>query len=76
MSKEVTTIITPRGTFKVEEYATHTWEKEEEINKQGYYYWFSKLSITNDYSIEERVYIKQGKTPIKYKVLKSIQVNA
>lgn len=76
MTKEVTTIITPRGTFKVEEYAMHTWEKEEEINKQGYYYWFSKLSITNDYSIEERVYIKQGKTPIKYKVLKSIQVIA
>ena len=30
------TIITPRGTFKVEEYATHTWEKEEELNKQGF----------------------------------------
>lgn len=23
------TIITPRGTFKVEEYATHTWEKKK-----------------------------------------------
>ena len=70
------TIITPRGTFKVEEYATHTWEKEEELNKQGYHYWFSKLTITNEYSIDERIYIKQGKMPIKYKVLKSVEVSA
>lgn len=69
-------IITPRGTFKVEEYATHTWEKEEEINKQGYHYWFSKFTITNEYRIEERIYIKQGKLPIKYKVLKMVEVNA
>ena len=33
------TIITPRGTFKVEEYEAHSWEKEEEINKQGFHYW-------------------------------------
>ena len=70
------TIITPRGTFKVEEYEAHSWEKEEEINKQGFHYWFSKLTITNEYRIEERIYIKQGKTPIKYKVLKSTEVNA
>lgn len=69
-------IITPRGAFEVEEIATHTWEKEEEINKQGYYYWFSKLTITNEYRIDERIYIKQGKMPIKYKVLKSVEVNA
>ena len=70
------TIITPRGTFKLEEYATHTWEKEEELKKQGYGYWFSKLTITNECRIEERIYIKQGKLPIKYKVLKSTEVNA
>ena len=70
------TIITPRGTFKLEEYATHTWEKEEELNKQGYGYWFSKLTLTDEYRVEERIYIKQGKTPIKYKVLKMVEVNA
>ena len=70
------TITTPRGTFKLEEYATHTWEKEEEINKQGFHYWFSKLTKTNDCIIDERIYIKQGKLPIQYKVLKMIEVNA
>lgn len=70
------TIITPRGTFKVEEYATYTWDKEEEINKQGYYYWFSKLTISNEYITEEKIYINQGKMPIKYKVLKSVEVSA
>ena len=70
------TIITPRGTFELEEYATHTWEKEEELNKQGYHYWFSKLTITNEYRIDERIYIRQVKMPIKYKVLKSVEVNA
>lgn len=70
------TITTPRGTFKLEEYATHTWEKEEEINKQGFHYWFSKLTKTTDCIIDERIYIKQGKLPIQYKVLKMIEVNA
>ena len=74
--KNKRTIITPRGTFEVEEYATHTWEKEEELNKQDYYYWFSKLTITNEYITEEKIYINQGKMPIKYKVLKSVEVNA
>ena len=67
------TIITPRGTFKVEEYEAHTWEKEEELKKQGYGYWFSKLTITDEYRIEERIFIKQGKMPIKYKVLKRVE---
>lgn len=66
-------IYTPRGTFKVEEYATHTWKKEEEINKEGFGYWFSKLTITDTFRIEERIYIKQGSMPIKYKVLKMVE---
>ena len=70
------TIITPRGTFKVEEYEAHSWEKEEEINKQGFHYWFSKLTKTDDCIIDERIYIKQGKLPIQYKVLKMIEANA
>ena len=70
------TIITPRGTFKVEEYEKFSNDKVVEINKQGYYYWFSKLTITNEYSIDERIYIRQGKMPIKYKVLKSVEVSA
>ena len=69
------TIITPRGTFKVEEYEAHSWEKEEEINKQGFHYWFSKLTKTDNCIINERIYIKQGKLPIQYKVLKMILVN-
>ena len=67
------TIITPRGTFKVEEYANHTWEKEEAIKKEGYGYWFSKLTITDTLRIEDRIFIKQGKMPIKYKVLKMVE---
>ena len=70
------TIITPRGTFKLEEYETFSNDKEVEINKQGYNYWFSKITTTNEYIINERIYIKQGKMPIKYKVLKSTEVNA
>lgn len=66
-------IITPRGTFKLEEYTTHTWEKEESIKKEGFGYWFSKLTITDTLRIVERIYIKQGKTPIKYKVLKMVE---
>ena len=65
-------IITPRGTFEVEEYAAHTWQKEEQLNKEGFYYWFSK--IEKDYI--DKIYIKQGKLPIKYKVLKSVEVHA
>ena len=67
------TIITPRGTFKVEEYTTHTWEKEEAIKKEGYGYWFSKILMVDGLRIEERIFIKQGKTPIKYKVLKMVE---
>ena len=67
------TIVTPRGTFKVEEYVTHTWEKEEAIKKEGYGYWFSKLTITDTLRIEDRIFIKQGKMPIKYKVLKMVE---
>lgn len=70
------TIITPRGSFKLEEYETFSNDKVVEINKQGYNYWFSKITTTNEYIINERIYIKQGKMPIKYKVLKSIEVNA
>lgn len=70
------TIITPRGTFKLEEYETFSNDKVVEINKQGYNYWFSKITTTNEYIINERIYIKQGKMPITYKVLKSIEVNA
>ena len=67
-------IVTPRGTFKLEEYADHTWQKEEEINSQGFHYWFSKFTTNRDCRIEERIYIKQGKTPIQYKVLKMIEI--
>ena len=70
------TIITPRGTFKVEEYEKFSNDKVVEINKQGFHYWFSKLTKTDDCIIDERIYIKQGKLPIQYKVLKMIEANA
>ena len=70
------TITTPRGTFKLEEYETFSNDKEVEINKQGFHYWFSKLTKTGDCIIDERIYIKQGKLPIQYKVLKMIETNA
>lgn len=66
-------IYTPRGNFKVEEYAIHSWKKEEEIKKEGYGYWFSKLLMVDGLRIEERIFIKQGKLPIKYKVLKMVE---
>ena len=70
------TIITPRGTFKVEEYEKFSNDKVVEINKQGYNYWFSKITTTKEYIINEMIYIKQGKMPIKYKVLTSVEVIA
>ena len=61
-------IITPRGTFKVEELSRFSIEKVEELNKEGYGFWFSITKI----NYIDKVYIKQGKTPILYKVLREV----
>ena len=63
-------IITPRGTFRVEEFANYSHKKLDAITKEGYGYWFSNINLDQNYI--DLIYIKQGTVPATYKVLRQV----
>ncbi len=68
-------IITPRGTFEVEEILSYPNFIEiqtviENLHKEGYYYWFT--NYTNNNKLAQHIYIKQGQLNPQYKVLNEV----
>lgn len=65
------TIITKKGTFKVDEILEESNDNFVKLQEQGFGYWFSEIKGNVIY----KIYIKQGKTPIKYAcTIESIEV--
>ena len=72
-------IITPRGTFEIEEVSScKNWMELQNLttryNKEGYYYWFSHYEKNADGTIQHNIYIKQGQKNPQYKIIRTLLI--